>query len=60
MNWLSNLSLLSVSDEDYYVSDEDYYVSDEGYYVSDEDYYVSDEDYSIKVSCTLNLISTSN
>jgi hypothetical protein len=60
MNWLSNLSLLSVSDEDYYVSDEDYYVSDEGYYVSDEDYYVSDEDYSIKVSCALNLISTSN
>jgi hypothetical protein len=37
-----------------------YFIFDEDYYVSDEDYYVSDEDYSIKVSCALNLISTSN
>ena len=31
--WLSNLSILSVPDEGYYVPDEGYYVPDEGYYV---------------------------
>ena len=46
-----HLSILSVSDEDYYVSDEDYYVSD-------EDYYVSDEDYSRNASCALNVCIT--
>ena len=48
---LSNLSILSVPDEGYYVPDE-------GYYVPDEGYYVPDEGYSRNASCTLNNIST--
>ena len=49
--WLSNLSILSVPDDDYYVPDD-------GYYVSDDGYYLSDEGYSKNASCALNLIST--
>jgi hypothetical protein len=50
--WLSNLSIVSVPDEGYYVPDE-------GYYVPDQGYYVPDEGYSRHASCTLlNLIFT--
>jgi hypothetical protein len=56
--WLSNIYILSVPDEGYYVPDEGYYVPDEGYYVHDEGYYVPDEGYSRNVSCVLSLIST--
>jgi hypothetical protein len=59
--WISNLSILSVPDEGYYVPDggyyvpdEGYYVPDEGYYVPDEGYYVPDEGYSRNASCALN------
>jgi annexin A7/11 len=45
--WLSNISILNVPDEGYYVPDEGYYVPDEGYYVPDEGYYVSDEGYYV-------------
>ena len=45
--WLSNLPIMSVPDEGYYVPDEGYYVPDEGYYVPDEGYYVPDEGYYV-------------
>ena len=41
---LSNLSIVSIHDE--------------GYYVHDEGYYVHDEGYSGNASCALDLIST--
>jgi hypothetical protein len=63
--WLSNLSILSVPNEGYYVPDEGYYVPyegyyvpDEGYYVPDDGYYVPDDGYSKNASRALILIST--
>jgi hypothetical protein len=64
-HWFSNILILSipddgyyVPDEGYYIPDEGYYVPDEGYYVPDEGYYVPDEGYSRNVSCALDVIST--
>ena len=46
-HWFSNILILSIPDEGYYVPDEGYYVPDEGYYVPDEGYYVPDEGYYV-------------
>jgi annexin A7/11 len=46
-HWFSNILILSIPDEGYYVPDEGYYVPDEGYYVPDEGYYVPDGGYYV-------------
>ena len=54
--WLSNISILNVPDEGYYVPDEGYYLPDEGYYVPDEGYYVPDEGYSTTVDIYVSIV----
>ena len=53
---LSNLSIVSIHDEGYYVHDEGYYVHDEGYYVHDEGYYRNALNALILISTSLSFL----